>query len=304
MRISRITGPAIVACLLVALSPLSARSQAPKDDDLDKLLEKLEKKTKPEEKAKPADDSSSEKARTPDASKAKPEEAKPAEKSKDDDEVDDLLKKLGDAPIEPKTQGKAPSRKPDDRADQPSAVKPDDQPLDDRLEELSGRRKKKADSQQSGDKGGPLDDAIKKMREVQKKLGEPDTGEDTQAKQKQIVMELDRILQMARVRQGKSQVRSKPRPGSKPGDQAGNQPGNNPGSTPGMGDNKTIRPKNPPKNRPKNPVLTEKNIWGHLQDALREEMANVFGEEPLPSKAELVKRYYDAVSKKGIPKEN
>ena len=176
--------------------------------------------------------------------------------------------------------------------------------MNEKLEELSGRMKKKPEPPQGNKgQGGPLDDAIKKMREVEKKLGEPDTGEDTQSKQKQIVMELDRILQMARAREGKSQVRSRPRPGSKPGDQQANQKGNNPGTNAGLGDNKTIRPKNAPKKPSKGPVLTEKNIWGHLQDALREEMANVFGKEPLPAKSDMVKRYYDAVSKKGIKKE-
>jgi hypothetical protein len=43
-----------------------------------------------------------------------------------------------------------------------------------------------------------------------------------------------------------------------------------------------------------------KDEWGHLPEELRQEMANVFKEEYLTSKFDLIKRYYQSVSQKSL----
>ena len=46
-----------------------------------------------------------------------------------------------------------------------------------------------------------------------------------------------------------------------------------------------------------------KDEWGHLPDELRQEMENVFKEEYLPSKDDLIRRYYLSVAKKSLVRE-
>ena len=46
-----------------------------------------------------------------------------------------------------------------------------------------------------------------------------------------------------------------------------------------------------------------KDTWGDLPPALREELENVFKTDMLPSKSELIRRYYSAVAKKGRARE-
>ena len=67
-----------------------------------------------------------------------------------------------------------------------------DKEIDARLEELAGRKRKRqgADDEQ---RSGPIGEMIKEMRDVEKRLGKPDTSEDTQAKQKQIVKRIDTL---------------------------------------------------------------------------------------------------------------
>ena len=43
-----------------------------------------------------------------------------------------------------------------------------------------------------------------------------------------------------------------------------------------------------------------KDAWGHLPPELRQEMDNVFKEDPLPSREELIRRYYLSVSQKNL----
>jgi hypothetical protein len=46
--------------------------------------------------------------------------------------------------------------------------------------------------------------------------------------------------------------------------------------------------------------LDGKDVWGHLPPELRDVMRNVFREESLPAREELVRRYYMSVSKKSL----
>lgn len=222
-----------------------------------------------------------------------------------DEELDSLLEKLGESKDEPEA---ADSRKPPtpgggaDEADRSKSPAPDkkgadslsrkDRELDERLEELAGRRrKKKSDSSDEG--SGPVSEIVKQMREVEQRLGKPDPGEETRRKQKQIVKQIDEMIQQARQSGSSSSSRLKiqqaRQSGSKPGSmQPGGQTGSNAGGAPLA---KPARPNNP------RSLAGGKDVWGHLPPELRQEMENSFKEEALPGKIELIKRYYLSVAK-------
>ncbi len=206
----------------------------------------------------------------------------------------------------PKTEGKPSAEgdmppSPDDKPKDVAGEKLNDEQkkTDARLEELTGRIKKKkgqGDGEEEMDENNPITKAVKKMREVQKKLGDDDTGEETRKKQGEIVKDLDQMIAQAK-KQGQQQGR----PGRRT-QQRNNQPGqqdNQPG-TQANNDPKGARPMKPktPENVAALVGEKYKNTWGNLPAQLREEMDNVFAEKPLERYAAKIGRYYEAVAKK------
>jgi hypothetical protein len=296
------------------------------DDSLDSLMEKLAdtpstKSEKTEGVAeKPADKKAEKTAGTGQA--GKPSKLKQSDPKKPrqgggdvsakDKELDDLLEKLGEQKDEPATDD---SRKPG--AEQPSGPnKPDssndektkgqksssdtglkdkDKELDQILEELSGKkRKKRQEDEQEGT--GPLGQIIKEMRDVEQRLGKPDTGEDTQGKQKQIVKQIDTLIEQMRQSGSSSmmalrRVRTQGQGQQKQGNQQGDTPGANPGGAPSM------KPATP---SDRHALAGGKDIWGHLPPELRQEMENVFKEEALPAREDLIRRYYLSIAKQKL----
>jgi len=282
-------------------APASAQdAPAPKDDALDGLLKKIEEKGKD---AKPAD-------------KPAPAPEKDAggktsgEVSGKDKDLDSLLEKLGttedkpspddkrggaggrDEPPPPDKPGQGKEKDKDKKPD-PNELSGKDRDLDEHIGELAGKRRKKND-RDKGEDGGPLSQVIKEMREVEQRLGKTDTGEETRKKQGQIVKQIETMIEQAR--SSSSRSKGKPRPGKpQPGEQPGQQLSGNPGTTGG----------NAPFTKPLKPnakasALAGKDEWGHLPPELRQEMENVFKEEPLRSREELIRRYYLSVSKKAL----
>lgn len=277
-------------CLAVAAP---ARGQDPgdaHDDALDSLLEKLS-------------DSVARKAEDPkDAAKV----------AKEDEAIDDLLEKLGatkdeptpdDRPKQPGGAGEGepppdpPSTKGDGQDDKKerrrdSGLDDADRRLDERLEELAGRKRKRNQSESSDqDEGsGPMGGIVKEMREIEKRLGEPDTGDETRGKQKKIVKQLETLIEQIRQSgsgsgKGTKMVRQS---GRQPGEQQGDQTGTNPGGAP------LSKPARPTDRRV---AAGGKDEWGHLPADLRREMENVFKEDSLPIYQDLIRRYYLSVSR-------
>jgi hypothetical protein len=297
----------------------------PKDDAVDKLLEKLEApKSSDADKKEPAtvdkkpDDKKPDDKKPKDADagapapKAEKPAAGPAEKGKGevdsrDQAIDDLLGKLGetrDVPSKddrPKAGGGKPGDEPmppkpgpdKSKADEPTGKAKD---LDEHLEELTGRRKKKKDSDQDGEGSGPLGEVVKKMREVEKRLDKTDTGEQTRQKQTEIVKNLEKIIEQIRSTSGQPKGKKKIQLAVKPGQQPGPKQGNQPGAV-GAPDQKPSKPTE------KRALVNGKDEWGHLPDALRLELENVSKEAPLAAKEELIRRYYLSVSKKSLSRE-
>jgi hypothetical protein len=283
--------------------------------------EKHEKDAKPDRtpaepaaKAKPGTDAK------PTEIKPEPaggQSAKPADRVKtgsgdvlsQDKDLDALLEKLGETKDEPAPEERSRSHSQPGEPAGPSKPAPGggsgdktkqkdqglqdkDKEIDDKLEEFAGKkRKKKGGEQEEG--SGPLGAIIKEMRDVEQRLGKPETGEDTQSKQKRIVKQIDTLIQQMKQSGPSSSMamRRVRQQGQKPGDQPGQTPGANAAGAP---------PMKPAKPSDRHAPANGKNIWGHLPEELRQEMENSFKEDALPAKAELIRRYYLSVAKQKL----
>jgi hypothetical protein len=305
-----------VACafpLLIGCWAVLAQDKPRKaDDDLEKLLERLESKSvggsarderKPQTEPPPAESSRSQGKSEP--SKSQPTQTKPARPvAPKDKELDDLLEKLGQTEEAPTTTGRPspgpgtkPKTEPAKTGDRPQDPLPEEsQRLDQRLEEILGRKKRPPEDQQ-GEGGGMLAEAIKRMREVEQRLEQPDTGEETRQKQEEIVKNLDSILEQLRKQSQSSTRKMRTVQKGQQTKQQGQQPGAQPGTEAGQA------PRGAEKPTTESVLANDKNPWGHLPDSLREEMANIFKEGYLPAKADLIKRYYLSVNQKSLSRE-
>jgi hypothetical protein len=294
----------LLACTLLGATMSRADDPpAPRDDALDRLLEKIEKPSPPPADAKPGA-----------GADAKSEgEKKPAgELAPKDQALDSLLEKLGetkdkpDAPDErrpprpmPGEEGKDKDK--DQGPGKPGEPRPQDltgksKDLDEHLEELTGRRRKKKNQDEEEGGSGPLAKVIKEMREVEQRLGKPDTGDETRKKQTEIVKNLEQLIEQLRNSSSQSRslrIRMVQQPG-RPGQQQGGTTGANAG---GVGASKPAKPET------KHATVGGKDVWGHLPDELRQEMDNIAKEVMLPSKEELIRLYYLSVSKKSLTRE-
>lgn len=233
----------------------SAGEVSSKDKDLDALLEKLGETTD-----RP----------TPEEREARPRAGAAAE------------------PSRPDSGGSGEQGKPKAKG---QALEGRDKEIDERLAEFAGKkRKKKSPDEESG---GPMGQIIKEMREVEQKLGKPETGEDTQAKQKRIVKQIDTMIEQVRQSgsSGSKGMRMVRQQGQKPGNQRGQEPGANAGGAPAT---KPARPTD------RHALAGGKDIWGHLPAELRQELENSFKELPLPSKEKLISDYYNSVAKQKL----
>jgi hypothetical protein len=230
--------------------------------------------------------------------------------SSKDKELDELLEKLGQTKDEPAQE--------DRRRGPPGAGEPPEQPrptrggekptekqkgkapglvgkdkeLDERLEEFAGKKRKKNRRYQE-DGSGPLGQIIKEMRDVEQRLGKPETGEDTQSKQKKIVKQIETLIEQMRQSgsSGSMAMRRVRQQGLKPGEQPGQTPGANARGAPAT---------KPAKPSDRHALAGGKDVWGHLPAELRQEMDNVAKEEALSTKVELIRRYYLSVAKQKL----
>lgn len=323
---------------LAFAAPAAAQDAKPKakDDALEGLYKEI--KTSRDDKAVPPKADEAKKADAPKArpDETKPKAgAKPAgdkdkapakpkgDLSAKDKDLDSFLEKLGETRDKPTADDKSgPGGPPppgdadkekdkgpgagDDQSKDPKkdlpgpATGPKPEPLtgktkelDEHLQELGGQPRKKDKSK--GDASGPMSDVIKQMRDVENRLGKTDTGEETRKEQQQIVKKLETLIeQMKSQSQGqqKKQRQMAMQKGQKPGkEQTGDNPGANPGGAPAS------KPADPTKKRS---LAGGKDSWGHLPPDLRQELENVFKEEFLPSREELIRKYYQAVNKKSL----
>jgi hypothetical protein len=329
---------ALALGLAAASSARAQEAGKTKDSALDSLLEKLSdredgSKSASKKSAAPADPaktksqagrSGSGKA-TKDASGSKPAEGKPGKASgapsgkaapqakgsgavaPKDQAIDDLLGKLGESKDEPapderpRNQGAGAQEPPKDQAPGEKSRAPKlggkDKEIDDRLEEIAGRRRKRPRGDDDK-RDGPIGEMIKEMRDVEQRLGKPDSSEDTQSKQKQIIKRIDTLIEQVRQSgssAGRLVMRRRQQQGNQPGKQQGDQTGALAQGAPPM------KPAKPTSQRS---TAGGQGIWGHLPDELRQIMDNSFQEVSLGSKTEMIKRYFLSVGKGRLVRED
>ena len=171
-----------------------------------------------------------------------------------------------------------------------------DKEIDDRLEELAGRKRKRPHADDE-ERSGPIGEMIKEMRDVEKRLGKPDSGEDTQAKQKQIIKRIDTLIEQVRQSgssAGRLTIRRRRRQGNQPGQQEGDQTG-----ALAQG----ARAMKPAKPTSQHSTAGGKGVWGHLPEELRQIMDNTLQGGAADSKAELISRYFLSVGKGKLVRE-
>ena len=171
-----------------------------------------------------------------------------------------------------------------------------DKETDEHLEELTGRRRKRKSD--DGQRSGQVGEMIKEMRDVEEKLGKPDTGEATRQQQKKIVKHIETMIEEAKKSgssMGRMRVRLVRQPGSRPGD--------NTRARPRARWPAALRPTKPLHPTGKHSTAGGKDIWGHLPPELRQEIENQTHEEALEIKRELIERYYISVNKGKLVRE-
>lgn len=296
----------------------------PKDDALDSLLEKLtdpsNDSVKKDEKSPPSKKDAADKKKSDEAGKTargagKAGEAARGEKAQEkkseasaplsgkDEEVDDILRKLGETSETPapddRRRGGAGGEKSDDRGPStgpaerkaPDPLSGKDKETDEHLRELAGRRRRRQ-QEDEGERKGAAGELIKEMRDIEHKLAKPDTGEGTRDEQKKVVKRIDTLIEEARKSGQSSIIRMVRRRGRQQQQQGGQQQGQTPGAM----------AQGPPATKPAKPPTTHskaggKDIWGHLPPELRAEMENMTNEQPLATMEELIARYYLSVGK-------
>ena len=324
-RIAGIGTFCLLGSLMLGAGPQARAQDTPADDALDRLLEKVDPKTKdtpaqprptntpkPGDAVKPGDQAKGSVTPGTENPKDKAQGQKPGDSGKvEDEELDSLLEKLGESKDEPKAKKEKPKGggagepgetppAPGGGEGQPGATKPesgdglspDKKQIDEHLEELSGVRRKRSQDKKQDPSSGPLGQTVKKMREVEQRLGKEDTGDETRGKQKEIVKDFDQLIAQAK-QAGSSGSSGKPQRSTQ---QAGNKPGG-PGDKPGS-TGSGVGPAMPKKPDAKSALADSKDEWGHLPPELRGEMENVFKEEALPSRKTLIDRYYISVTRK------
>jgi hypothetical protein len=320
---------AVAVSCLGAGRAVSQESGKTKDDALDSVIEQLAKprqadsaRSARQDESKPAADSGRRRSQpdgttTPRSKTAARKSGKTAAgksgkaagkktgsgsvESKDQ-ELDSLLEKLGESPDTPSAEGRpgapagadGPTQETRPNRPSPPRLGGKDKDIDERLEEYTGRRKKRhaADEKRSG----PIGEIIKEMRDVEGRLAKPDTSGDTQNRQKQIVKHIEKLIELVRQSGGSAmgfrvrRVRQTGRPGQQPGDQTGALARGAP-------------PTKPAKPTGKHSNAGSKEVWGHLPAELRQVMENSFKEAELATKAELISRYFLSVSKGKLVRE-
>ena len=303
-----------------------------KDESLDKLLEKLENADKPRDSStsdrkdsakkeadKKTDDKKPSDKKTDDKKPASPDQTKPKSDqgkvdSKDKD-LDKLLEGLGQTPDKPAPDDKKPGggQGKDDSMPPPNQgggkkdnLKNNEQDLDQRLEEITGKKPKPKNQKErnASEESGPLGQVVKEMRDVEQRLCDTDTGEATRKKQSEIVKNLDKLIESVKNSPSQSMAMRMVREGKDPGQQKQNQPNPDPSQQPGamaQGAQPT-RPKDP--NKPPPATGLDKSIWGQLPAQIRDLMGNAESETPLPARLELIRRYYLSLGNKSAKAEN
>jgi hypothetical protein len=159
--------------------------------------------------------------------------------------------------------------------------------------------------------GDQIAKTIQKMRDVQSRVNKTDTGRETQQLQKQILSDLDSLIQATRQQQQRQQ-RQKPQqqphpqqqqsPQQKPSDpqqpSSTDQPAPDGRRSDGQESaTQTSQAKAAASQAAQRQVILQQ-VWGHLPERLRERVLNMKDDRYLPKYEGLIRRYFEALAEK------
>ena len=188
------------------------------------------------------------------------------------------------------------------RPPQPDQARQPASDLDRKLEKavLDLLKKDAGDSKDSN----PLLRAGRRMRDVQERISETKVGEETQSIQRQILEDLDALIEQARQQQSSNQDQQQQQQAAQ--QEAGQQAKpNNAGQQQRRNQGPALEAaRDASRGRPTAPKLgpreaLNKMTWGHLPPALQQQMIQMLGEDFLPKYAPLIEQYYRTLAEPG-----
>ncbi len=208
-----------------------------------------------------------------------------------------LKKKVKPSQEKPTTEPKpAAQKKPDDSTKAPSEPRrpaeakqePDSKELEDKLKELMNR-------------------ISQNMNRVEERLGKKDPGETTQQTQRDIVRDLDDLIDQTKRQQ--QQQQQNPSSASSPMRGGGkrlqkNQSAGKPAAQNQANQRQDQRGNNAQGGNAKREGSSKvadlyKDVWGHLPETLRQEMDQYSREQFMAKYNDLLKQYYATIAEKG-----
>ncbi len=177
--------------------------------------------------------------------------------------------------------------------------KPEDRRADPDLDSLDGRGWGTDVGEESVD---PLTMIGRQMRMAQRRIGNRDPSSTTQRIQRQIVEDIERLIeqmnQQAAQQQSASGDLQASRPDEEPSDsdsEAGS--GEHPGtSTPAKESEAQVRQAEASDARLESMMETLQQVWGHLPPRVREQMQSGMAEEFLPQYERLIEHFYQRLA--------
>lgn len=172
----------------------------------------------------------------------------------------------------------------------------------------------------SGD-DDPLEKVIGQMRQAEHRISARDTGTETQTLQRQIVDDLDRLIELAKQqsRQQRPQSNQQQQPQDDSASQSDQQQSagqqqqqsekqQGSGATQGVTRQENEQAAQSTERNDKaeeievelqrrNQLISE--FWGHLPPAIRQQLLNIREEKYLPKYGELVRQYFEALAEQG-----
>ncbi len=149
------------------------------------------------------------------------------------------------------------------------------------------------------------------MKTAEERLARKDTGDETRNVQKQVIDDLQTLIdaasrmqqrqqkQQQQQQQSKQQQNSESQQNEK---QQRNQGDSGAGDQNRRKDDKGINPTEAQGESAKKAAATDRNrkllgeVWGHLPESLRQRLLNDLGEKTLPGYDDLVRRYFEALA--------
>ncbi len=192
---------------------------------------------------------------------------------------------------------------------EPAAVQPEKKgEKDNLLEGLSDELLKKLEQEAKGEvqeepEDPPLIRIGDHMRQVQQRLAERDTGQETIELQAKIIKEIEELLKQLQRNQNQNQSQSSQQNQTARRDQSRAQQQQQQSSTQtgtqAARDGQRVMPRGPDARSKAELERMARAVWGHLPPKVREQMEQAFSASFLPQYEPLIERYFRTLAERG-----